>query len=129
MLVNMALVAGGGALGSVLRVLVAAALNPRGEASGFPVGTLLVNFIGTALFGGLAAIFFEIRPVPEPIRLAVLGGVLGGFTTFSSFGYEAFSLLARGQIGLAGLYVALSNLLCIAGAAGAYRLVQLSCGR
>lgn len=85
-------VAGGAAAGGLLRWLTGLWLNPAW--SGFPLGTLAVNAVG-GLAIGLAAAWFAQRP-DELLRLLLVTGVLGGFTTFSAFSIESLVLLQRG---------------------------------
>jgi CrcB protein len=75
----------------------------------FPAGTLLVNVIGCFLAGFLSYLMFERFLFNQTARTIVLIGFLGGFTTFSSFGLQTFNLLRDGEIGLALLNVAVSN--------------------
>jgi fluoride exporter len=93
------LVALGGALGSMARygvTLGAAALLP----AGFPFGTFLVNVVGCAVFGLIAGAG-EARGLLTPaVRAFCFVGVLGGFTTFSSYGYDSFALARGGAWGL-----------------------------
>lgn len=107
-MMNVVLVALGGAAGSVLRYWVQLALN----ASWFPWGTLAVNISGSAIIGLLAGL-----GVAGPGRLLFVTGLLGGFTTFSAFSLEAMELYER-SIFLAAGYVAasvgLSLLVCAA---------------
>ena len=110
----------GGALGSGLRYWVALGLNPS-VGDGLPWGTLLVNVSGCLLIGWLATLNAVEH---EAIRLGLLVGVLGGFTTFSSFGLETLRLFQTGQINLAIAYVLLSNAGGIAGAWIGFRLGQ-----
>ena len=101
-LVSVMLVAVGGAVGSVLRYLTSvAALEWLGAA--FPWGTLAVNAIGSLVIGAMAG-----ADVEGSARLLLVTGVLGGFTTFSTFAYEAAGLAGSGKAGLAALYAALS---------------------
>ena len=81
----------------------------------FPMGTLCVNVLGCGAIGLLGAWLFQpgtdggiSRPT---LRLLLIVGVLGGFTTFSSFAMEALRLAQAGRLGMAGLYVVLSNTL------------------
>jgi CrcB protein len=109
------LVAAGGALGSWLRFCVGrgwvAAIGPvRGSA--FPWATLSVNIAGSIamglLVGWLARSGTPHGVSGEATRLLLAVGVLGGFTTFSSFSLEVVSLIQRGQAGAASLYLAAS---------------------
>jgi fluoride exporter len=75
----------------------------------FPTGTLVVNIAGCFLAGFLSYSLFERFLVSETVRTVVLIGLLGGFTTFSSFGLQTFNLLRDGELGLAFLNLAVSN--------------------
>lgn len=105
-------IAVGGALGSVLRY---AASNGVHLLAGreFPYGTLAVNVVGSFLVGFLSEWFLERSVVSDTWRLGVLVGVLGGFTTFSSFSLESVSLATGGQPLRALLNVAGNVLLCL----------------
>jgi CrcB protein len=108
-------VAGGGALGSVARYGIDLAL-PYGR-SDLPVATLLINVTGSLLLGLLVAA----RPHARWMRPFLGTGVLGGFTTFSTFALETDRLLARAPAVAAG-YVALSLALGLGAAAVGLRL-------
>ena len=105
------LVAGGAAIGGALRYVLASPLNRWGQVAllGLPVGTWLVNVVGSLAFGFVAALYAD----REWVRLFVLVGVLGGFTTFSSFSNETLDLLQAGKHGPALAYVVLSVLVCV----------------
>ena len=90
------LVAAGGALGSVARYLFSMALL-RLSGSLFPVGTFGVNLAGCVLFGMIAGAAEQRVQLEPDVRVFLLVGVLGGFTTFSSYAFESFSLLRDGQ--------------------------------
>ena len=75
----------------------------------FPTGTLVVNLIGCFLAGLLFFLMFDRNLVSPTVRTVVLVGLLGGFTTFSSFGLQTFMLLRAGELGPALLNIALSN--------------------
>ena len=90
-------VAAGSAAGGLLRWLVGVLLNP--VWSGFGLGTLAVNCVGGFAIG-VAIVWFSRTP-DEVLRLFVITGVLGGFTTFSSFSAESLSLVQRGEWALA----------------------------
>jgi CrcB protein len=76
----------------------------------FPTGTLVVNVIGCFLAGFLFHLMYERFLVNEVVRTAIMIGFLGGFTTFSSFGLQTFTLLRDGEILLATLNVLASNI-------------------
>ncbi len=83
-------------------------------AGGLPLGTLIVNVLGCAGIGFAGAIFASATGVREEHRLAITVGVLGGFTTYSAFGYETFMLLMDPRWTLAALNVLLVNALGLA---------------
>jgi CrcB protein len=101
------LIAAGGALGSVLRYAVQECAQ-RTAGGGFPVGTIAVNVIGCLLIGFLGAAFSGSVPVREDYRLGLTVGFLGGFTTFSAFGWETIALAKDGRFAVAALNVLLS---------------------
>jgi CrcB protein len=113
--VNLLAVAGGAATGAVCRYLLGAWLAAR-LGTGFPYGTLLINLLGCLLIGLILTLAAERLALSEPLRLLLVTGLLGGFTTFSAFGYETYSLALRGQWPAATLYIAasvLGGLLCV----------------
>src|SRR5918996_1655702 len=75
----------------------------------FPLGTLVVNLTGCFLVGLLFYILQERFVVNPTARTVILIGLLGGFTTFSSFGLQTFTPLQDGEFGLAALYFTASN--------------------
>ena len=103
-------VALGGALGAVLRYAVSL-IPVRG---GFPVLTLLTNLLGALLIGFIAGAAEISAPSPGLILFAKTG-LCGGFTTFSTFSLESYTLIKAGQKGTAVLYIALSVGLCLLG--------------
>lgn len=93
----------GGFLGSIARYAMTVGIAP--VASGrFPLATFAVNCIGCLLIGLLTGAAAR-APEAEPVRLFLVAGLLGGFTTFSAFGLESVGLLRRGELGFALLYV------------------------
>lgn len=91
------LVALGGALGAVCRYLAGNAIS-KAVGSALPWGTFLINLGGCFAMGLLMTVIVERELLPAAWRLFLCVGLLGGFTTFSSFGYEALMLLAEGNI-------------------------------
>ena len=77
----------------------------------FPWGTLAVNLIGSFLAGAMYYVADERFLISPTLRTIILIGFLGGFTTFSSYGLQTFTLLRDGEIGLATLNIAISNVL------------------
>ena len=110
----------GGALGSGLRYGVSIWLNPS-LGGGVPWGTVAVNLIGCLLIGWISGLMVE---GSEILKLGIVVGFLGGFTTFSSFGLEAIRLFQAGHINAAAFYILLSNAGGMLGAWLGYRLGQ-----
>lgn len=105
-------VAGGGAVGSVVRYLVGVTVQNR-AGGGFPVGTLVVNVTGSLLLGFLMRLLLDSAAATPTMRLMLTTGFCGGYTTFSTFTYETARLIEDGEYERAGLYVALSLALSI----------------
>ena len=95
----------GGAIGAMMRFGVGLAML-RVTGPGFPLGVLTVNVVGSFVMGAFMTLSFH-RDL-QALNPFVMTGVLGGFTTFSSFSLEAFTLYERGDVGAALAYVALS---------------------
>ena len=94
----------GGALGSVARFLLAGALQ-RHAPAGFALGTLAVNLLGSFAMGFVVAVALARGRFDSDLRVIVTAGVLGGFTTYSSFNQEALELLEARALGLFALHV------------------------
>jgi CrcB protein len=93
------LVLAGAAAGGVARYAISAAIMQR-VAGRFPLGTLVVNVTGCFLIGILMSLFTE-RGAPHPdLRLLLVTGVLGGYTTFSAFAWESFEAVEEGSFGI-----------------------------
>lgn len=102
-------VAVGGAFGAVARYLISiSALAQVFEK--FPFPTFLINIIGSFLIGFLMIVFADKMEVSENVRMAVIVGFLGAFTTFSTFEMEIFGLMRERQVLVAFLYLFLSVL-------------------
>jgi len=100
----------GGAVGSMARYGVGRLVG----VTGFPVATLVVNVVGSLLMGVLVGWLARTTPAwSEEARLLLATGVLGGFTTFSTFSLDAITLIERGEVAQASAYIALSLLLSL----------------
>ncbi|HEX7958043.1 MAG TPA: fluoride efflux transporter CrcB [Pyrinomonadaceae bacterium] len=116
-----------GLAGTLCRYWLSGALVRRyGEA--FPVGTLAVNLLGCFAAGLLFQLMQERGDFSETARAAVFVGLLGGFTTFSSYGLQTFALLRDGRAGLAALNVVGSNLLGVLLVFAGYALAKFAAG-
>ena len=102
----------GGAVGAVLRYLTSVAVYAF-MGRGFPYGTLFVNVSGSMLMGLLSVMMLERLDLGPEWRAAVLVGVLGSFTTFSTFSIETLNLLEQGEMVRAMANIVLSVLLCL----------------
>ncbi len=105
-------IAGGGAIGALLRFWVSTGTYLL-FGRGFPWGTLVVNVLGSLLMGFLYVVFLERSLASPEIRSAVLVGLLGAFTTFSTFSIETLNLLEQADYLKALLNVLVSMCLCI----------------
>lgn len=124
-MLNMLAVALGAAVGANLRYGLSVWAAQRLGAS-WPYGTFIINVLGCLAIGALLTLAATRLPLSEPARLLLVTGLLGGFTTFSSFGYETYSLITSGNWLGAGLYVGASvvvGLLAVVVGAGLVRLV------
>ena len=105
-------VAAGGAFGAVARYLVMVQVG-HWLGTGFPFATLTVNVVGSFILGALVELMaLAWSPTPE-LRPLVVVGVLGAFTTFSTFSMDVVLRMERGEIGLALTYVVASVVLCV----------------
>jgi len=118
-------VAGGGALGAVLRYLTSLFM---GNAIGgsFPWGTFSVNVLGSFLLGLCVILFSSIEDINQELRVFIMIGLLGAFTTFSTFSLDAFEFWERGEYLSMMSYIGLSVFCSIAGLfAGVFLMRQL----
>ena len=118
---NIALVALGGALGSVARYLITAAM--AGVSVKFPFGTALINILGSFIIGVMYGLSRS-GSSSEAAALFWMAGVCGGFTTFSAFSLQTLQLFQQNQPGLAFLNVLFSCALCIAATWGGLMLTK-----
>lgn len=103
------LVGVGGFVGTLLRYWLSEVIARR-YGDSFPIGTLIVNAVGCLLAGFLFYLLFERFLTSPTIRTVVFIGLLGGFTTFSAYGLQTFSLIHEGKMFFALLNVAISNI-------------------
>ena len=94
---NILLIGAGGFIGAVLRYLAILSTQIIKQKTHIPLGTLLVNVAGCLLIGFLAVLAENGHWIPPAARNFLVVGILGAFTTFSTFGYESVSLLKNGQ--------------------------------
>ena len=95
---NILLVGAGGFIGSILRYLLSGWVQQSAKTLDFPYGTLAVNVIGCFMIGFLAQLAESRGMFTSESRLFVFVGILGGFTTFSSFGNETLNLARDSQM-------------------------------
>lgn len=125
MLKTLLLIAAGGAIGAVMRFLTQATVYEI-AGRGFPYGTLTVNVLGSFLMGLLSIFLVEKFNLSAEWHLAILVGVLGSFTTFSTFSIETLVLFEQGDLFKAMTNILLSVTLCIVSVwLGAYLAKQI----
>jgi len=120
------LVGSGGFVGSALRFLVSGWVYRSIPLAGFPWGTLAVNLAGCLAIGALGGLAQARQVLGPQTRLFLMIGMLGGFTTFSTFSYESVTLLAQREELRALAYVSLHLLLGIGFAWLGYRLTSIT---
>jgi CrcB protein len=103
----------GGAIGSILRY-VSVWLTSKYFQGTFPLATLLINILGSLFIGLFIGLLAKYFPENQPLKFLLIVGFCGGFTTFSSFASENYSLFQNGQQLLAYAYIVASVLLTIA---------------
>ncbi|NOR45079.1 MAG: fluoride efflux transporter CrcB [Candidatus Delongbacteria bacterium] len=109
---NIIYIALGGSIGAVARYLISKYFDNAFPLSNIPIGTLTVNVIGSFLIGTLFALFHHYS-APTEIKLFMAIGILGAFTTFSSFSFETIELFKQNGISYGLLNVALNNIACL----------------
>lgn len=117
----------GGAIGSGARFLVSS-WAARALGTEFPRGTLIVNVAGSFLLGAVMAASLSSGPISPGARLFLGAGVLGGFTTYSSFNHETLALVEQGSLGLAAANVALTVFGCLAAGLAGLALARWAFG-
>ncbi len=108
-------IAVGGSLGAVSRYWVSATTY-QWLGQGFPYGTLIVNLLGSVVMGFLSVLLGHRFHISDEIRIGLLAGFLGAFTTFSTFALDTLHLAGNDAIVKAAVYILSSLLFCILGA-------------
>jgi len=111
MMKHVLLVGLGGCIGSIARYKLGGLILHHWANQRLPVSTLAVNVLGCLVAGVLSGLIERHGMFSAEARMFLFTGLLGGFTTFSAFGLESVLLLRRGEIVVAGCYIALSLLL------------------
>lgn len=120
----LAAVAAGGAVGSIARYLVIM-LAGRWFGTGFPWGTLAVNLAGGLAMGVLAELVVHAWQPAPALRAFLTVGLLGGFTTFSTFSLDAVVLIERGDMAAAAVYMLVSTVGSVAALFGGIHLMRV----
>lgn len=110
---NILLVGLGGFAGAVARYVLGGWVLHHTLSAKFPWSTFAVNLLGCLIIGLLSGLAERLEWFSPSMRLLLLTGLLGGFTTFSAFGLETVHLLRRGELWIAGTYVLASVLACV----------------
>ncbi len=126
-IISIALVASGGAIGAVSRHL-SMALVTKLAGHGFPYGTLTVNVLGSFAMGMLVAWLAGFSKSNEPWHLFLAVGILGSYTTFSTFSLDVITLIERQQYALAAGYILASVLLSVAALYGGLMVFKVLAG-
>jgi CrcB protein len=117
-------VAAGGSLGSVARYLVGIGFG-RLLGPNFPWGTLFINITGSLLIGILAGLFAIRWNLPQAVRIFLIVGICGGYTTFSTFSLDSFYLIERGEVAAAGAYMIASVMLSVGALIAGLQIIRM----
>jgi CrcB protein len=121
-------IAVGGALGTIARYHLGA-LVQRGTSGSFPYGTLAINLLGSFLISlVMGCVSLRNDLWPPTLTLALTTGVLGGFTTYSTFNYETLSFFHEGAVGIGLAYIASTLLGALAAGMLGFGLAKLLLG-
>jgi len=112
-MIHLLSIAAGGAIGALLRFWFSSGAHYL-LGKGFPYGTLLVNVIGSFIIGAVYVFMIERGEISEDWRAFLVIGLLGAFTTFSTFSFETINLVETGEMLKAGLNIIISVSFCLA---------------
>ncbi len=104
----------GGGLGALSRHYLNTAV-AHWLGTGFPYGIMLVNILGSVVMGLLIGLFAHVGEIPQAWKIFLTTGILGGFTTFSTFSLDSVLLIERGSYAAAALYIGGSVFISLAG--------------
>ena len=122
---NILLVGAGGFIGSIARYLLSGWVLHHTLGDKFPWSTFVVNVLGCLLIGVLSGMIERLEWFTPQMRLLLLTGLLGGFTTFSAFGLETVFLLRRGEVLIAVAYALSSVAVCVTAVWVGLRMIEL----
>ena len=117
-------IAFGGALGALSRYWLTVSIE-RFNGTGFPLGTFMVNLLGSFLIGLLYILFAEKLSVADQWRPVIIIGFLGAMTTFSTFSLDALLLFQQGHYNTALFYVLSSVMICIFAAYAGMQIARI----
>jgi len=120
------LVGTGSFVGGVSRYFLSGLALHMFASQRFPIGTLVVNFLGCLAIGILSGLAEHHHLFTQNLRILLITGLLGGFTTFSAFGYETIYLVRTNNLNLAILNVVLSLVLCLTAVWLGTKIIQMT---
>lgn len=123
-MLNLLIIGAGGFMGAILRYLTGIGVHRLLNTYAFPYGTLTVNVVGCTVIGLLAGLAASRGIMGPELRTFLFIGLLGGFTTFSTFGFETLMIADGGRLGLALVNVLANVGLGLGAAWAAYALAQ-----
>ncbi len=120
MLKNFLLVGLGGSIGAMLRYFFSSII----KHTTFPYNTLLINIAGSLLIGIVFGLSEKSNGISEQVKLFVVTGICGGFTTFSAFSVENMQMIKDGNYVTAGMYIFFSVLLSIIAVFAGFKIIN-----
>lgn len=124
-MLNLLLVGLGGFIGAISRYLIGSYFEGHSEFLSFPIGILIVNLVGCLIIGMLAGVAERTTLISEEIKLMLFVGLLGSFTTFSTFSHDTMNLITNGLLIHAMLNVLLSVVIGIFAVAVGFKSMDL----